>query len=314
MARGDPELVALTGATGFVGFHIAARLRAHGLRVRALVRREDARLEALGVDQVRGSLDQPEALRVLVLGAGAVVHGAGVIAASAAEEFRRANVEGTARLVAAAGQWAEGVPFLLISSLAARAPHVSPYAWSKREAERALEAGADRLKPIVVRPPAVYGPGDRATLPLIAQLARGFLLAPNAPDNRFSLIYVEDLAELVAALLTRREVQASLLEPDDGRPGGYGWRDLAEQAAQRLGKPVRVLPLPRRLMLAAAFLAELGARPRGRPPRLSRGKVAELFHPDWVVSAPLPPGWRPRVDFGEGFARALSWYRAQGWL
>ncbi|MCS6876882.1 MAG: NAD-dependent epimerase/dehydratase family protein [Geminicoccaceae bacterium] len=313
MSRVDPDLVALTGATGFVGRHVAAALRARGLRVRALARRADARLEALGVEIVRGALDQPEALRALVAGAGAVVHGAGLVAAPSAREFHRANAEGTARLVETAAQRAEGARFVLISSLAAREPNLSPYARSKREAERALEARSDRLHPILVRPPAVYGPGDRATLPIVAQLARGWLLAPKAPANRFSLIYVEDLADLVGELVTGAAPSA-LLEPDDGRPGGYGWRELADAAAARLGKRVRLVELPRPVMVAAALLTELGARPLGRTPRLSRGKVAELFHPDWVAGASVPPGWRPRVQFDEGFARTLAWYRAEGWL
>ncbi|MCS6778580.1 MAG: NAD-dependent epimerase/dehydratase family protein [Geminicoccaceae bacterium] len=312
----DPELVALTGATGFVGRHVARRLRAGGLRLRALVRRDDPGLATEGVELVRGGLDDPAALEALVAGAGAIVHVAGLVAAPSRTAFARANVEGTARLVAAARRRAEGARFVLVSSLAAREPALSAYAWSKREAERLVEAAADALEPIVVRPPAVYGPGDKATLPIMAQLARGLLLAPRARANRFSLIYVEDLADLLATAVLEGAPSRVPLEPDDGRPEGYRWRDLADLAAARLRRPVRLVELPRSLMTTAALLAEASARPLGRPPRLSRGKIAELFHPDWLARRDglEARSWRPRVPFEEGLPRTLSWYRAEGWL
>lgn len=309
-----PDLVALTGATGFLGRHVAARLRQRGLRVRALVRREDPRLEALGVAQLRGGLESPEALAALVAGAGAVVHAAGLVRAPSPAAFAAANAQGTARLAEIAAARAEGTRFLLVSSLAARAPAVSPYAASKRRAELELERHAGGLVPILLRPPAIYGPGDRATLPILAQLARGWLLAPRARANRFSLIYVEDLAELVASLVERPPAAGTVLEPDDARPGGYGWRDLAEIAAARTGRRVRLVELPRPVLAAAAWMAELGARPLGATPPISRGKVAELFHPDWLAAGTPWLDWRPRTGFGDGLERTLAWYRAEGWL
>lgn len=315
MPRTDPALVALTGATGFLGRHVVARLRARGLRVRALVRRDDPGLEALGVELLRGDLDSVPALEALVAGAGTVLHGAGLVRAPRPAAFEAANAQGTARLAEAARRRAEGARFVLVSSLAARAPAVSPYARSKHRAEQELARRADGLEPLVLRPPALYGPGDRATLPILAQLARGFLVAPRAPANRFSLLYVEDLAELVADLVAEPRPFAAPIEPDDGTPGGYGWRDLAEQAAERTGRRVRLVELPRTVLLAAAWLAEAGARPLGAAPPLSRGKVAELFHPDWRAAddARLWRG-RERTTFAEGFARTLAWYRAEGWL
>lgn len=317
MARLDPELVALTGATGFLGRHVADRLRARGLRVRALVRRDDPALEARGVELLRGDLGSPEALDALVEGAGTVVHGAGLVRAPAEAAFEAANVVGTARLADAARRRAAGCRFLLISSLAAREPGLSPYARSKWRAEQELARRADGLEPLVLRPPALYGPGDRATLPILAQLARGFLVAPRAPTNRFSLLYVEDLAEALAGLVAEpsEELSQGPLEPDDGTPDGYAWRDLAEQAGRRTGRRVRLVELPRAVMTAAAFLAEAGARPLGRAPALSRGKVAELFHPDWRAAddGRLWRG-RARTTFAEGFARTVAWYRSAGWL
>ncbi len=317
MPRLDPELVALTGATGFLGRHVAERLRARGLRVRALVRRDDPALEARGVELLRGDLGSAEALEALVEGAGTVVHGAGLVRAPADAAFEGANVVGTARLAEAARRRAEGARFVLISSLAAREPGLSAYARSKRRAEQELARRSDGLEPLVLRPPALYGPGDRATLPIMAQLVRGLLVAPRAPANRFSLLYVEDLAEALAELVADPSERWSRapLEPDDGTPDGYAWRDLAEHAGQRTGRRVRLVELPRAVMTAAALLVEASARPLGRAPALSRGKVAELFHPDWRAAddGRLWRG-RTRTTFAEGFARTLAWYRSAGWL
>jgi nucleoside-diphosphate-sugar epimerase len=312
---GDPERVALTGATGFLGRHLAARLRARGLAVRALVRRDDPGLEATGVELVRGDLANEAALEALVDGVGTVVHAAGLVRARRSAEFEAANVRGTARLAEAVRRRAEGARFVLVSSLAARAPGVSAYARSKRAAEEELTRRADGLRPVILRPPAVYGPGDRATFPILAQLARGFLVAPRARANRFSLLFAEDLAELLAELVVEPRPLAGPVEPDDGTPGGYGWRDLAECAAARTGRRVRLVELPRPVLAAAAWLAELGARPLGAVPPLSRGKVAELFHPDWRAAddGALWRG-RPRTTFAEGFERTLAWYRREGWL
>jgi nucleoside-diphosphate-sugar epimerase len=282
--------------------------------VRALVRREDPHLETLGVEQLRGGLESPEALAALVDGAGSVVHAAGLVRAPGPAAYTAANADGTARLAEVAAARAEGARFLLVSSLAARAPALSAYAASKRQAERELERRAGALVPILLRPPAIYGPGDRATLPILAQLARGWLVAPRARANRFSLIYVEDLAELVVRLVERPPEAGTVLEPDDARPGGYGWHDLAEIAGARTGRRVRVVELPRPVLAAAAWVAELGARPLGAAPVLCRGKVAELFHPDWLAGGAAGLGWTPATGFGDGLERTLAWYRAEGWL
>ena len=325
--------VALTGATGFVGGHLLRRLLAEGWQVRALARRPGALAEKLpegaAVSLVPGDLESESALAELVAGSDAVVHCAGLVAARSAAEFRRANAESTARLAAAAGaQSASGsVPgsapvsgarrrFLLISSLAAREPQLSPYAASKREAEAALERGAAALDWQALRPPVVYGPGDRATLPLFRQFARGMVLRP-AGAGRFSMLYVEDLAAAVAGLLNQDAPQGAILALDDGRPGGYGWPEVLATAEAQLKRRVRGVPVPRALQRLAAAAGELGAAVTGRPAMLTQGKVNEIGHPDWVCHPPLLGdciSWRPAVGLDEGFSRTFAWYKAAGWL
>jgi nucleoside-diphosphate-sugar epimerase len=307
-------LVALTGATGFVGGHVAATLVEHGHRVRALVRRDDPALRDQGVELRRGDLDGDPA--PFLDGADAVVHVAGAVRAASSRAFHAVNADATARLAAAAVD--HGVrSFILVSSLAARMPEISPYAASKAAGEVALLGNAGAMHVTIVRPPAVYGPADRATLPLLRGLARGLLLYPGHVAARFSLLYAPDLAALVPLLLARPPAAGTVLEPDDGQAGGYAWRDLGAIAQARLRRPVRTIRLPRAPLSLIAWAAEGYGRYAAHTPILSRGKVAELYHRDWVSDTRAiggAVGWAPRVDFADGLVSTLGWYRQAGWL
>jgi uncharacterized protein YbjT (DUF2867 family) len=309
-------VVAVTGATGFVGHAVCSALARQGVPVRALVRRPDATsgLPATA-SVVLGLLEDDASLASLVEGAGTIVHAAGLVSARRPEDFRRVNVEGTKRLLAAVRTSARPARILLVSSLAARAPSLSAYAASKRAAEAAVaDAGVEFC---IVRPPAIYGPRDKATLPLFRQLAHGLLVAPRLRGARFSLLHVEDLADLLRRLAVIPRWAGDKLEPDDGRDGGYGWSDIAAIAQAHLGRPVRCVRVPRSVAWSAALLDEALAAARGRAPRLSRGKLGELWYPDWVcrrAAATASPGWAARIGFAEGFGSTLAWYRRHGWL
>lgn len=308
--------IAVTGATGFVGRHVAERLREAGFEVRALVRRDAPGLAAAGIALVPGTLDDEASLRTLVQGTDAVIHVAGVIHARDRAGFMAINAIGTARLAdVAAG--AGRSRLIHISSLAARAPSVSPYAESKAAGEREVLLRAERLGAIIVRPPAVWGPGDPATLPVMQGLARGWLVAPRGAAHRFSLLFVSDLADLVLTLLRTDLPTGLVLEPDDGRSGGYTWPDLAALAARQLERKVRVVGLGRGAFAAAAAVAERYAALTGRRPMVTATKVAELFHADWVADPGTMAdlgGWHGKVDFATGLLPTLAWYRAMGWL
>jgi 2-alkyl-3-oxoalkanoate reductase len=309
-------LIAITGGTGFIGRRVVARLLDRGWRVRALVRRPDPSLAATGAEVVHGTLEDPASLEALVDSAQAVVHCAGAISARSKNEFVRVNRDGTAAL-AAAHVVQPGPPrLLLMSSLAAREPGLSSYAASKRMAEDAArEMLAGKADFCIVRPPAVYGPGDRATLPIFRQIQKGLLFVP-AADARFSLLYVDDLAEIVARLLEGPRWDGAVMEPDDDS-GGYGWADVARIASAHLDRRVRTVPVPwLALWLPAACAQILGIALR-RAPMLTPGKLRELYHSDWICRAGggvLLPAGSPRVTFDNGFAATLAWYMQRKWL
>jgi 2-alkyl-3-oxoalkanoate reductase len=310
------KLVAVTGGTGFIGRRIVARLLEGGWRVRALARRPDPSLAEDGAEVVRGALEDPASLEALIHGAQAAVHCAGAITAPSRNAFVQVNRDGTAALAAALVAQPRPPRLLLMSSLAAREPGLSSYAASKRMAEdaaRALLAG--RADFCILRPPAVYGPGDRATLPIFRQIRKGLLFVP-AADARFSLLYVDDLAEIVARLLEGPRWDGAVMEPDDGS-GGYSWADLARIAGGHLDRPIRTVRVPRlALWLPAACSQLLGAALR-RAPMLTLGKLRELYHSDWLCRAQggLPSSAGPsRVTFDNGFAATLAWYMQRKWL
>lgn len=309
-------LVAVTGATGFIGRCIVQRLLQDGWRVRALARRSDAGLSDVGVEVVRGSLDDLAALQTLVGAADVVVHCAGAIRARSKEAFVRINRDGTLRLAELVVAQPRPPRLLLMSSLAARAPQLSPYAATKRMAEDAVHRTLrDQAEFCILRPPAVYGPGDRATLPIFRQIQKGLLLVP-AANARFSLLYVEDLAEIVARLLDVPKWNGEIIEPDDGR-GGYCWTDLARIGGDHLQRRVRTVPVPWLAIWLPAALAQIMGAVLRRTPMITPGKLRELYHADWVcqhTSGMLSSPGPARVAFDNGFANTLAWYRQRGWL
>jgi 2-alkyl-3-oxoalkanoate reductase len=310
--------VAVTGGSGFIGREVIARLIQNGWPVRALVRRSGPEIERAGVVAVRGSLEDEAALRRLVAGATAVVHCAGAVRAPSAAAFRLVNAMGSARLMAATAAAATRPRFLLLSSLAAREPALSAYAESKRLGEDEVRRGAGQtIEFCILRPPAVYGPGDRATLPIFRQMRKGVLFVPAVAEARFSLSYVSDLAEMIVHLIETPGWDGSTLEFHDGREDGYRWQDLAEIAARQLGRRVRTIAVPLPILWPAAALAQAAGAALGRSPRLSLGKLRELFHADWVCRAaatdPLA-GRSARTTFERGFAHTMAWYERNRWL
>ena len=321
-------MVALTGGTGFIGRHAIRALLEQGWWVRALVRDENRlrrALQSIGVDMnacctkldfVVADMADEAALARLLEGADAVLHIAGLVKARRAEDFLQANAEAARRLALLAADAGSG-RFVHVSSLAAREPHLSTYARSKREGEEAVLSALGQ-RAVAVRPPAVYGPGDEATFGLIDQLSRPLAFVPGRADMRVSLIHVRDLAAALAVLVEDvRAGAGEVLEVDDGKPGGYTWEDMRRMAEEVLRRRVRLCLLPRPLVSGAAHVADRLAGLLGRAFMLSREKVNELYHHDWVARPPLVQehtDWTPAVQFAEGFADTLRWWCMQGRL
>ena len=304
------KTIAITGATGFAGSYAVAELLRRGHAVRALVRNPPAARLPREAVAIAGDLHNEAALDRLLQGADTVVHLAGAISAVTAQDYFRVNAQGTEAIAAAAIR--AGTPrFIHVSSLAARRPELSAYGASKRAGEDVVAAQGRRLKALILRPPAVYGPGDRATLPLLKALTQALAVIPGDPASRFSLIHAADLARLIADAADGHVTGRS--DVSDGREGGYGWNDLLAIASAERGAPVRPIFLPRAVPGVVALVAEGLARLTGKPGMVSRGKIAELYYPDWVARENAIVPENP-ITFARGFAETLAWYREAGWL
>jgi len=325
--------VLVTGATGFLGSHVAEQLARQGHAVRVLVRRTSDRsfLQGFEAEEALGDVTQPETLPAAVEGVEAIVHAAGLTKARSAAEFEAVNAGGTANLLAALDPAQPLRRFVLISSLAAHGPSedgrprppdapptpVTAYGRSKLRAEELVRSwAADGRAVTIIRPPVIYGPRDRQLLPFF-RLAR-WRLAPllGGGTNSVSCVYVDDAARAaVLAATAGEDAPSATYALDDGAV--YTWRDLLAAVEQAVGKKALRLPSPPWAFAAAALVSEIYGRLRRQAVSFTRDKVIEMRQRYWVCSheeISRDLGWQPQVGLSEGAALTAAWYRQYGWL
>lgn len=304
------SLLAITGATGFVGSAVLNEALAQGHGVRALARRDQPPRD--GVEWVGGDLGDTAALTALVAGADAVIHVAGLTNTPDPAAFETANVTGTANVIAAMKGAGAG-RLVFVSSLSARMPALSAYGASKAKAEGLVEASG--LDWTTVRPPAVYGPRDIDMLDLFRSAKWG--VVPLPPGGATSIIHADDLAGLLVGLAgsNAAPTKKKIYEPDDGREGGWSHKELAQAIGSAVGRRSVFAPhLPRAVLDAAASADRLL---RGDKAKLTADRVGYMTHPNWVArfDRKPPPGiWQPRIGGEEGLKATAEWYRREGWL
>ncbi|MCC6203240.1 MAG: NAD(P)-dependent oxidoreductase [Gammaproteobacteria bacterium] len=234
----------------------------------------------------------------------AIVYCAGSVRGARLADFLEANVHGVERMLQAASSQPQPPAFLLLSSLAASRPELSWYAQSKHQGERTLER-FPRLPWTILRPPAIYGPGDRELLPLLRAIRRGLAPLVGPVTQRLSLLHVSDLADAVLAWLGHCDAcRSQTFAIDDGTPAGYDWPAIIGAVTSRAATTIRVPPGLLHLA-AAANLA--GARIFRYRPMLTPGKVRELCQPSWLcdnASFSAITGWSATIDLRSG-ARQL---------
>lgn len=259
-------------------------------------------LATLGVSLVEGDLDNSTALAQLIEGCDALIHGAGAVRGNCQTDFDAVNVRGTANVLRALQIPEQPPRLLLISSLAAREPHLCWYGHSKHEGETLLNSH-DPANWVIVRPPAVYGPGDVEMLPLFQAMYRGIAVVPGSPAARTSLIHVEDLVRALIACLCSEQASGRTLTLCDGHEGGYDWHEMTAIAGQLWGRRVRICPIPRWLLNSVATINSRLAGLTGRAPMLTPSKLRELRHEDWVVdnkAITAATGWTPQIGLRQG--------------
>jgi nucleoside-diphosphate-sugar epimerase len=318
-----PERVLITGASGFVGSHIAQTFAEAGYEVRCGVRASSSarwipNLERVPLDMTGRTEDFSRAAKDADL----VVHAAGKTRARRTEDYHAVNAAGTEKLAAAA--LGAGVRrFVLISSLAARGPDglardgrdhpESAYGRSKLEAEAYLRGSDDRMEAVALRPAGVYGPRDTDLLPLFKMANAGWLLLPSG-TNLLQPVYAEDVAR--AALAAAREAPGFGPFPV-AEAARYTWVDVVAGLQMALGRSVRTVRVPAAAFTLAGRAAEWAARPLSAVPVFDERRGRDLALRTWTCDTSATEralGWRAEVPLFEGLERTARWYRQTGWL
>ncbi len=312
-------IIALTGATGFIGRHLTSALSGRGYTVRALTRSAPPISDNAAITWIHGSFEDKAALADLVDGANTVVHCAGAVKARDRQAFLAANTYATAQLLRVTEARAPEARLIHISSLVAREPSLSDYAGSKWAAEDYV--GHAALSWTILRPPAIYGPGDLEILKIFKSLKYGVGFVPGSGKNRASILYVADLVAAIMAMVEApaADVEGRVFELDDGAQNGYSLPEIYETAANLLSRTVRTIEVPATALTVLASVNLGIARLTGAVPMVTPGKIRELTHPDWVAkstsSAPKlnhTEIWQPSVTISDGLRNTLTWYRQNG--
>lgn len=321
----------VTGASGFVGGHVVDACVARGFPVVAFVRpgSNTEGLETQGVTVVRGELDDAALLRQALDGVDVVVHAAAKVGDwGPVDDYRAVNVEGTRHLLSAC----RGRPlkrFVYLSTLGVYAArhhygtdeseplpgqHMDGYTQSKVEAEKLVLA--ERGVPVtVLRPGFVYGPRDRTLLPtVVANLKRGVLRYVSRGRFALNTTYVGNLVDAIFRAAEKPAAVGQVYNITDGER--VTRRMFMRTVADGLGLPRPGLGGPVWIARPLAGFLERRARRLGwtSPPRLTQARIKFLgLNLEFSIEkARRELGYEPRVQFAEGMAQALVWYKAQG--
>jgi dihydroflavonol-4-reductase len=327
----DRGAVLVTGATGFTGGHLARTLRARGHPVRALVRHGTAAdsLAGTGIEVVRGDITDARAVAAAVAGMEIVYHVAAVYrtAGHPDEHYRAVNVGGTRNVLDAAAR--HGVDRVVHCSTVGVHGAIrdvpshedSPfnpgdiYQETKLEGELAAqEAFRQGLPGVVVRPAAIYGPGDLRFLKLFRSVQSGRFRMFGSGDVTYHLVYIDDLVDgfILCGEKTEALGRTYILGGNDYITLNAFVRLVAE--ALEVAPPRGRLPLPP--LIAAAVLCEAVCRPFGIEPPLHRRRVDFFVKPRafTIERARRELGYEPRVAPGQGLRRTAEWYWSEGHL
>ena len=337
--------VLVSGASGFIGYHLTKALIDRGDEVTCLVRRTSNadRVERLRVDLAYGDVTDPVSLREAVAGKSAVYHLAGLTKAFRRADLLRVNEDGVRNMAAACAEMDDPPVLVIVSSLAAAGPAsggglrtekdppepVSDYGRSKRAGELAAGEFADRVPITIVRPPIVFGQADRACLEMFLSVKRCRVhFVPGYVPHKFSFVHAADLAELLILAAERGSRLAPAVRTDDGSSTeGYYFADSGEhptyhELGQMIGKALgyrRTFSVSCALpaVWVAAAISGLIGRIRGTPANLSIDKAREATAGSWACSGQKAAdelGFSVAKPLAERFHQTAQWYRNEKWL
>lgn len=332
----------VTGASGFIGYHLGRVLSQHGHEVCGLVRATSATglWDDLGLPTRKGDVNDQASLKAAFRGIEVVFNLAGVTKSLRNSDYHRVNAEGAENVARACLDC--GVSALIqVSSLAAAGPSlqgqmrqetdspqpVSIYGYSKLASEQSLRSFADRLAISVMRPPIVLGEGDSVSLQLYRCIKMLHLHAiPGYRQRRYSIIHADDLAK---ALLTVSQKGERLPSPKDTHNFHQGiyftavdWQptywELGSLIARSMGTWFVPFFVPPTAVTAVGSVGDLIGQVLGRPMFFCRDKGREAAADgEWICDASKAKkqlDLKPELPLEERLRQAAVWYQKRGWL
>jgi len=330
--------VFVTGATGFIGGHLVEALVAAGHEVTCLVRKTSNRtaLEQLGVSFAVGDINSVDSLAAPIANVDIVFHLAAMLKAPWRPDFLTTNADGARNVAAACARAATPPTLVAVSSIAAAGPSehgrprtesieprpVSKYGRSKLGGELAVRQYAYKVPSTIVRPPIVFGEGDRASLPLFQVVARGWHVTPTLSSNRVSLIHVKDLAR---ALIFAGERGERVTNNGSAGTGIYfvahrqqpSLLELGHLIAGVMGQRIRVFRTPAFVTKLVGGVGEIVGRVTDNASMFNYDKTREATAGSWICStakAREQLGFKPAALLEDRLGQTARWYEAEGWL
>jgi nucleoside-diphosphate-sugar epimerase len=320
----------ITGATGFIGSHLAEDLLKRGYEVTCLVRRTSNLqwLEGLDVRLNEGDCSDKDSLQDCVKNQDYILHLAGLIKSNCKEDFYSINTKGTENIIEAVRQYNPEIKrFVHLSSLSAFGPKtrnelpnegcapnpVSDYGKSKLKSETIVLKYSNILPVTILRPAVVYGPRDRGFFLLFKLIKKGFL--PYWGNGHTSLVYVDDLIKAILLTVEQENAIGKIFFISDGIV--YSNNEIIEEIASALNVKCLRIRLPRALLPVISFFCERISKIMGKTTMINSDKIKEVMYADWVcdiTKARSELGFEPKVGIKQGIKWTADWYKIHRWL
>ncbi|MCP4685006.1 MAG: SDR family NAD(P)-dependent oxidoreductase [bacterium] len=327
----NEKSILITGANGFVGSRLCRRFLDQGYRVVAGVRpTADLKLlDDLKIEYRHGDVTQPETLPDMVRGVDYIVHNAGIVKAKKQDTYFAVNERGTRSLCEAVVEHNPDVQkTVFISSVAVAGPStegrplketdppnpITTYGRSKLAGEQVALSFADRLPVAVIRPPGVYGPGDKEIFAIFQAVYRHIRPLIGDVNRRMQLVHVDDLTLGVSKAVAASIDSGDIFFIAEG--SSYTLTDMIGMLESGCGKKGIPLVLPAPLFRLIAAVSEFSFRLVGATPMLTREKSREL-NASWEVDVSRAReilGYESQIPFAEGARQTFDWYKKEGWL
>jgi nucleoside-diphosphate-sugar epimerase len=325
--------VLITGASGFVGYHLISEALKAGFDVYAAVRKSSdiSHLTAFDIKYIDLSYDSVASLtrQLETEQFEYIIHAAGITKAKTFDAYKKVNAGYSKNLAEAAV--AANIPlkkFVFVSSLAALGPlpeltgsiaddavgkPVTSYGASKLLAEEYLK-NIPSLPLITIRPTAVYGPREKDIFILFKSINGGLEPHIGKFEQHLSFIYVKDLARVIVQAL-QSEVVGKQYNVSDGKV--YDRYKLAMLCKNALKKKTIQFHLPLKIVSLMAGLMDILYKNSSSTPALNKEKMAELTAVNWkcdIANAVRDLGYEPQYDLENGMNETIKWYKANRWL